>query len=287
MSLRISTTEPIAGSLLIGDTGHGVLGSQIASSGTNGPGYVYNDLSLPADANKEICGRITTWPSAGTLVAYEDTSFVFSGAPDGTYSFQYQLYIDGVATGSPATVSLQVGAVAAITSAAAWTEQPESVSAVGAIAGARTVSAAWVEGKDAIGLTATYQQPSGVGMSFTPSAARTVTVNATGPVFTVTGNYWNTSDPKKPRGSKDPNSTIDITFDWAPWLADMGDPEIASATFILAGLTDAGNFALGTKTTVFVGGGIGQQASITCRVVTASTPPRTDDRTVYLDIGDQ
>jgi hypothetical protein len=101
----------------IGDLGFGVLGSEIAATGDNGPGYAYNDLSLPADANKEVCGQITTWPSAGTLFAYEDTSFTFSGAPDGTYTFQYQLYVDGVATGSPATVTLTVGGSALAASA--------------------------------------------------------------------------------------------------------------------------------------------------------------------------
>jgi hypothetical protein len=111
MSLRIDTSEWIAGSLLIGDTGLGVLGSAIPSTGGSGAGYAYNDLSLPADSTKEICGQITTWPSAGTLTAYEDTSFDFSGAPDGTYTFTYQLYVDGVATGSPATVTLSVGTI--------------------------------------------------------------------------------------------------------------------------------------------------------------------------------
>lgn len=109
MALRIDTAEWISGALVIGDTGLGVLGSDIPSTGDNGAGYAYNDLSLPADANKEICGRITTWPSAGTLFAYEDTSFEFFGAPDGTYTFEYQLYVDGVATGSPQTVTLQIG----------------------------------------------------------------------------------------------------------------------------------------------------------------------------------
>lgn len=109
MSLRIDTSEWISGSLLIGETGLGVLGSAIPSTGDNGAGYAYNDLSLPADAGKEICGRITTWPTAGALFAYEDTSFEFSGAPDGSYSFQYQLYVDGIAVGSPQTVTLIVG----------------------------------------------------------------------------------------------------------------------------------------------------------------------------------
>lgn len=112
MSLRIDTSEWIAGSLVIGDVGGGVLGSDIPSAGESGPPYTYNDLSLPADANKEICGRITTWPSAGTLFAHEDTSFEFTGAPNGTYTFQYQLYVDYVPVGSPTTVTLTVGGTA-------------------------------------------------------------------------------------------------------------------------------------------------------------------------------
>lgn len=111
MSLRIDSTEWISGAMLIGETGGGVIGSLIPSSGDNGAGYAYNDLSLPADNTKEICGRITTWPSAGTLTAYEDTSFTFTGAADGTYSFAYQIYVDYAATGSPTTVTLTVGGV--------------------------------------------------------------------------------------------------------------------------------------------------------------------------------
>lgn len=108
MSIRVDTSSLIAGALVCGNRGLGVLGADIPSDGDNGAGYAYNDLTLPADAGKEICGRITTWPSAGELYAYEDTSFEFTG-PDGAHTFAYQLYVDGVATGSPETVYLQVG----------------------------------------------------------------------------------------------------------------------------------------------------------------------------------
>lgn len=109
MSLRIDTTDWISGDLVIGNTGLGVLGSNIPSSGANGSSILYNDLSLPADANKEIRALILSEPSAGTLFVHEDGSFSFINAPNGTYYFTYQLYVDGVSTGSPATVTLNVG----------------------------------------------------------------------------------------------------------------------------------------------------------------------------------
>ena len=100
----------ISGAHLYGNAGGGVIGSLIPATGDNGAGYTYNDLSFPADNAKEICGRITAWPASGVLTAYEDTSFEFAAA-DGAYSFVYQLYVDGVATGAPATVNLYVGSV--------------------------------------------------------------------------------------------------------------------------------------------------------------------------------
>lgn len=109
MSLIIDSSDWISGCLLIGETGFGVLAENIPSTGGDGASYLYNDLSLPADNGKEICGQITSWPSAGSLYAYEDGSFSFTGAPDGAYTFSYQLYVDGVATGSPVTVDLLVG----------------------------------------------------------------------------------------------------------------------------------------------------------------------------------
>lgn len=105
----------------------GILGSLISSTGDNGAAYTYNDLSLPADASSEICGQITAWPSAGTLFAYEDTSFSFTSAPDGAYTFQYQLYVNGVATGSPETVFITVGASGVI-GLTVWTEASDTAS---------------------------------------------------------------------------------------------------------------------------------------------------------------
>ncbi len=107
MSLRVDTVSLISGALVCGHRGLGVRGSQVPASGDAGPGYLYNDLSLPADANKEVRGLIVTPPAAGTLATNEDSSFTFM-APDGSYSFVYRLFVDGADLGT-ATVTLTVG----------------------------------------------------------------------------------------------------------------------------------------------------------------------------------
>ena len=116
MSIRVDTASWIPGAIVIGHRGLGVLADDIPSEGDSGGSYLFNDLTLPADSGKEICGRITSWPSAGALYAYEDGAFEFTDAPDGSYSFIYSLYVDGVASGS-GTVVLQVGSATAAISA--------------------------------------------------------------------------------------------------------------------------------------------------------------------------
>lgn len=118
MSLRIDTAELITGAYVIGDTGLGVLGSSVPSTGEHGASYLYNDLILPADNGKEIRGLIVTPPSAGTFFAWEDGSFSLVGAPDGTYTFTYRLFVDGV-DGGTATATITIGAAASSISGAA------------------------------------------------------------------------------------------------------------------------------------------------------------------------
>jgi hypothetical protein len=122
---------------------------------------------------------------------------------------------------------------------------------------------------------------------FIPSTARTINIMAVTPVFTG-GKYWNFTDPKKPRGTKDPDSTIDITFNWSDWLADIGSATISDVTFTLFGVDSVGSFSDGVKTTVFVTGGTdGSSAQVACKITTNTTPSRTDERTIYLDIGEE
>ena len=111
MSIRIDTNPLIAGAAVVGTPGLGVRAETIPSSGDNGPSILYNDIALPADAGKEIRAQVTTWPSGGALDIGEDGGFTYTG-PSG--SFRYQLYVDGVAVGAPATVTLNVGTPPAV-----------------------------------------------------------------------------------------------------------------------------------------------------------------------------
>lgn len=123
--------------------------------------------------------------------------------------------------------------------------------------------------------------------AFTPSAARTVRILPGRSAFAV-GSHWALGSAG-PVGAKDPNSTIDIPFDWSAWLADIGGAQLAKVEFFLSGnLQEEGAIPSATGGTVLVSGGTPKgTATITCRITTATTPSRTDDRTVVLQIGDQ
>lgn len=114
MSYRFDVSL-ITDSYHFGNRGLGVIGSFISSTGVSGPGYVYNDLSLPADADKEYIGFIVTPPATGQFFAFEDTSFEYTGP---STTFTYKLYEDGVDLGNQ-TVTLNMGG---IDSSASWTE---------------------------------------------------------------------------------------------------------------------------------------------------------------------
>lgn len=122
---------------------------------------------------------------------------------------------------------------------------------------------------------------------FTPSAARTVRILPGRQAFAV-GSHW-TLGSAGPVGGKDPNSTIDIPFDWSAWLADIGAAALSKVEFLLGGgLQGEGMVPDTSGGTVLVSGGVpGASTTVTCRITTATTPPRTDDRTVVLQIKEQ
>lgn len=108
MSYRFDSTPLISSSYMWGNRGHGELAENIPSTGEDGPGYLYDSLSLPADNGKEIRGEVTAFP-AGTFAANEDSSFQYDAPSDGARTATVQIYVDGVSTGSPITVTLTVG----------------------------------------------------------------------------------------------------------------------------------------------------------------------------------
>jgi hypothetical protein len=100
--------------------------------------------------------------------------------------------------------------------------------------------------------------------------------------------YWNTDNPLKPWGYFDPNAQLDIPFDWTAWLAELG-VNYASHLFILpAELEEVSSGQNAGIITIFVKVAAGQTVvagtkyPVTCRITTDGTPPRKDDRTVYL-----
>jgi hypothetical protein len=126
-----------------------------------------------------------------------------------------------------------------------------------------------------------------IAPTFTPSAARTIFVEATAPVFTGS-KWWNLTDTKKPRGLKDPDATIDLTFDWSDWLNDIGSAVISDVTFTVTGANNVNVFNDNTTATIFISGGVvGTASTVACKIQTNTTPARTDERTVYIDIADE
>ena len=132
MSVRVDSSSLITGAVVVGVPGLGVLAEQVPSTGEHGAGYLYASLEFPADNGKEVRGLITTWPTLGTLTAFEDSSFEYDGPSD---TFAFHMYVDGVATGTPQTVTVTVGAAAAGTLSA-----QEAGADTAAIAGAVLVA---------------------------------------------------------------------------------------------------------------------------------------------------
>lgn len=87
---------------------------------------------------------------------------------------------------------------------------------------------------------------------------------------------------------KDPNAVLDYPFDWAAWLTLNGGDTIASAEFIVdPSLTVVLQASDSTTATVWLSGGVkpatgSNKLRVTCRITTNNTPPRTDDRSIFL-----
>lgn len=92
-----------------------------------------------------------------------------------------------------------------------------------------------------------------------------------------------TGDFSRPTIKKDPDATLDYTFNWIDYLAALDDA-IASVEFILdEGLLQTLVSFSDMTATVWISGGIvGQTHRVTCRITTQGG--RIDDRSIFLKI---
>lgn len=87
---------------------------------------------------------------------------------------------------------------------------------------------------------------------------------------------------------KDPNADLDYSWNWTTYLAPITD-NIISATFIIEGidalLTQHNVGFDSTHATVWLAGGtLDAEYRVTCRITTDNTPPRIDDRSIFVKI---
>jgi hypothetical protein len=112
MSLRADTTQLLSGCLVASlYPGHGVLGDDIPPTGAHGAAPLYAWLSLPADAANEYRWAVTTPPSVGDLVIFEDGSYSYTPPPatvDLLESFDFDAWENGTLLGS-ATYTITIG----------------------------------------------------------------------------------------------------------------------------------------------------------------------------------
>lgn len=178
--------------------------------------------------------------------------------------------------------------------AVTWTTTLGTINAEGVVtapeAGPReqvgTVTATSVQDPTKKG-TAVFVVAASMAAAFIPSVSRQVRILPGRLAFAV-GSHW-TLGTAGPVGSKDPNSAIDIPFDWSEWLADIGNPALAKIEFLLGGGLESDGVVPNAKggTVVVSGGSIREAGTVTCRITTDTVPPRIEDRTVVLQMREQ
>ena len=105
----------ISGALVYGNSGLGVPGSAVPSTGEYGGPPMYPYIA-PGDLTKEVRWVITSAPSGLTsFFAYEDGSFTATG-PDGTYTIGWD-YLTNNAYQASYTTNFTIGAAVALTAA--------------------------------------------------------------------------------------------------------------------------------------------------------------------------
>lgn len=95
--------------------------------------------------------------------------------------------------------------------------------------------------------------------------------------------FWDTTNPAKPKGIKDPDAILDYPISFADWLSDISDTYASHEIIVTGGLVvDLATQSGGIITVWLSGGTLGTTATFTVRITT--TGGRTEDRTFYLKI---
>jgi hypothetical protein len=100
--------------------------------------------------------------------------------------------------------------------------------------------------------------------------------------------FWNVEKIDKPWGKFDPKAQLDIPFKWTDWLTDLGLNYASHVITVEPPLQLVGSNQLGGIITAFVkvldgeSVNLNQKYFIECEITTDGTPPRKDNRRVYL-----
>jgi len=87
---------------------------------------------------------------------------------------------------------------------------------------------------------------------------------------------------------KDPDSTLDYTADFTAYLAAIADTIMSAVVTVPTGVTLVSTVTSSPTVTAWISGGtVGTDYKVNFRITTNSTPPRVDDRSIYLRIKDK
>lgn len=299
-----------------GGYGLGVRGALIPSTGLHGPAIPYPGLDLPAENDDEFMCRILTVPGGLTSFVVNEDGSVEADGPDGIYVGSWRGYKNGVAyTPDPSSFTFNIGASGVLSggatldgiaaSGAAGGGTPSALSggatldglgASGALsqgspsdlAGGATLDGLAASGAltagtpSVLGGAATLDGPTvsgglaGVAI-FVPSPARTFIVY---PDVQLPAPLTS-STQLSPTYVKDPDATLDYSWQLGPYLADTGDALDTLSIAVAGGAVLEDQLVVGTLITAWLSGvAAGDIGSATLDFTTAAG--RTDQRTILL-----
>lgn len=86
---------------------------------------------------------------------------------------------------------------------------------------------------------------------------------------------------------KDPSADKDYSWDWSDWLTAPEDIDTSTWSATPDGLTlHDSQVASGVASTFVSGGRLGFTYTLVNRIVTDSTPPRTDERSITIKVAE-